>query len=59
MDELKKRLEGVNKSYHNFVMGIIAIARQNDSFPQRIIEFMDAHPDASTSDIVEFAVDLK
>lgn len=59
MDELEKRLKNVKGAYKGFVMGVIVIARHNESFPQKIIDFMDAHPNASTSDIVEFAVDLE
>lgn len=58
MDELKKRLEAVSDTYEDFVGGILAIARKDESFPGRICEFIDNNPDAKSSDIVVFSVEL-
>lgn len=58
MDELRKRLNAVSDTYEDFVSGIVAIARDDESFPQKIIDYIDDNPSAKSSDIVRFAVEL-
>lgn len=58
MEELRQRLWDVSDAYDSFVSGVIAVAKMDKSFPRRIIRFMDDHPDAESSDVVEFASDL-
>lgn len=58
MEELRQRLWDVSDTYDDFVSGIIAVAKKDKSFPRRILGFMDDHPDAESSDIVEFTSDL-
>jgi len=57
MEELKKRLEAVDDSYFDFILGVITYCKRKESRLIAVMKFMDDNPDALSSDIIEFISD--
>ena len=47
-------LNDVPHSYYDFVRGITAYCRKKPQRLEKVMEYMKGHPEASTSDIIEF-----
>lgn len=52
--ELKKLLEGVHGSYPDFVEGTMMTAKRHATYADQIINYIKIHPNATTSDIIEY-----
>lgn len=52
--ELKKCLENVSDSYTDFVIGGLREAKHDTEYAKKIIDFIQKHPDAKTSDIIRY-----
>lgn len=52
--ELKERLENVPDAYPDFVEGIVNYARKKPERMKAVTGYLSGHPDALSSDIVEF-----
>lgn len=55
---LKKALRGVSDSYDDFVRTVMASAQKSPENAEAIKKFMEDNPEAKTSDILEFVIDL-
>ena len=54
IEELTKRLNDVPHSYYDFVAGITTYCRKKPQRLEKVIKYMTSHPEADTSDIIEF-----
>ncbi len=54
MEKFAIRLNNVKKSYYSFVVAVLTYVNNKPSRLPIVEKFMDEHPDASTSDILEF-----
>ncbi len=52
--ELTKMLNDVPHSYYDFVAGITTYCRKKPQRLEKVIKYMKSHPEADTSDIIEF-----
>ncbi len=51
---LKKLLKEVPDAYPDFVNGMIAFLEGEEEITEKIIKYMQEHPDATTSEILEY-----
>ncbi len=51
---LKKLLKAVPDSYSDFVTGMAAFLEGEEELTEKMTEYMQKHPDASTSDIIKY-----
>lgn len=51
---LKKLLKAVPDSYPDFVNGMIAFLEDDTEISEKIIKYMQEHPDATTSEIIKY-----
>ena len=54
MEELIKRLNGVEDSYYGFVAGVVTYVKKKQSRVDAVNDYLDNHPDAVTSEILDF-----
>lgn len=54
MDELLNKLNNVPDSYAGFVMGVLTYAKKKTERLNKVLEYMNNHPDAKSDDILEF-----
>ena len=56
---LKQRLEAISDSYYDFVRGILEDCKdyKHLNIEKQLIDYIDAHPEADTSEILEFEMD--
>ena len=54
MDELKELLINVSDSYYDFVVSILSFAKKKDGRADQLTKFMKTHPEAQTSEIIEY-----
>ena len=57
MEKIAIRLNNVKDSYYSFVVAVMTYVKNKPSRLPIVQKFMDKHPDASTSDILEFISD--
>lgn len=56
MEELKSLLINVTDSYYDFVVGMTSFAGKSDVRCEQLTTFIKDHPEAQTSDIIEYAL---
>ena len=54
VEELRSLLESVDDSYDDFVEGGIMEAESDEGYADRVIGFIKANPNATSSDIIRF-----
>lgn len=54
MEELNQLLLDVPDSYFDFVIGMMAYARNNSDRLDEIVEYLKSHKDVTTSDFLEW-----
>lgn len=54
MEELKRMLEGVCDTYTDFVTGVLVSTKGNEEKQKKMIEFIKTHPNATSSEIIEY-----
>ena len=54
LELLRQRLESVSDSYDTFVKVICDIAKRHPDYVSPMNKYFDDHPDAPTSDVIEF-----
>ena len=61
MTQLDKKvyqaLEAIPDCYSYFLEGVFSDVQGNEAFERQLLAFLDEHPDARTSDILEFELD--
>ena len=53
-DELKKLLENVSDTYYDFVKGALIEAKKDESYAEKLIDYLKNNPDATTSEIIKY-----
>ncbi len=53
MKELRELLDNVSDSYYDFIVGICAAVKSREDGAQLMIDYIKAHPEATSSDIIE------
>lgn len=53
-DELKKLLENVSDTYYDFVEGALIEAKKDESYAEKLINYLKNNPDATTSEIIKY-----
>ena len=53
---LTELLNGVSDSYYDFVVGVLNYAKLKKSNMDAIIEYIENHPQADTSEILEYMI---
>ena len=53
-DEFAIRLNNVSDSYYSFVVAVLTYVKKKPSRKNIVENYLDDHPTASTSDILEF-----
>jgi hypothetical protein len=56
MERLKELLIGVKDSYYDFVVGVLNYAKRKDSSCNAMVMFIEKHPEALSSDILEYMI---
>ena len=56
MEKLIELLGNVKDSYYDFVVGVLNYAKRNDRNLEDITVFIEEHPGADTSDIIEYII---
>lgn len=54
VEELKSLLENVKDSYSDFVRAVPILLRGHEEEKEKVIEYLRTHPDAETSDALEY-----
>lgn len=54
MEELTAMLNNIRDSYYDFVSAMIHYAEKKESRKKALINFLNTHPDANSSDVVLF-----
>ena len=54
MEELSRRLNNVEDSYHDFVVAVLTYVKKKTSRFESVKEYMDNNPDALSADILGF-----
>lgn len=54
LEELRTRLENVPDTYEEFVISGVMEAERDTSIAERVIEYIDNNPEATTSQIIQF-----
>ncbi|MBP5262045.1 MAG: hypothetical protein J6Z43_07970 [Clostridiales bacterium] len=54
MEDLIRKLNNVNGTFQDFVIGVVLYAREDPSHIGLISDYIDNNPEASTSDILMF-----
>ena len=54
MERLKELLIGVKDSYYDFVVGVLNYAKRKESSCDAMVMFIENHPEALSSDILEY-----
>ena len=54
MEEFATRLDSVKDSYYGFIAAVLTYVKKKPSRFAAVSAFMDTHPDALTTDILEF-----
>ncbi len=54
MEELTKRLNAVEDSYYGFVAGVVTYAKKKQARKDAVNDYLDNHPNALTSEILDF-----
>ena len=54
MEKLTELLYGVSDSYYDFVVAVVSYAKRNKNNLEDMESFIEDHPEALTSDILEF-----
>lgn len=57
MEEFTIRLDNVKDSYYGFVVAVLNYVKKKSSRFEAVKAFMDEHPEALSSDILEFISD--
>lgn len=57
LDEMKEILLGVNDSYEGFIKGVLNYVDKKDKRCRVVMEYLEEHPEALSSDILEFISD--
>ena len=57
MTALAARLNSINRSYDSFVAAVMTYINNKPSRQAVVEEFLNSHPDASTSEILSFISD--
>ena len=53
-DEVKKLLENVSDTYYDFVEGALIEAEKDESYAEKLIDYLKNNPDATTSEIIKY-----
>ena len=56
MDRLTELLNGVKDSYYDFVVGVLNYTKRNTKNAEDMISFIEAHPKADSSTILEYMI---
>lgn len=54
--DTKKRLEGLPRSYDNFVKHVCSQIRKHPEFEEKINKFLDDNPEAKPDDVLEYLI---
>lgn len=54
MERLTELLNGVKDSYYDFVVGVLNYAKRNTKNTEDMISFIETHPEADSSTILEY-----
>ena len=54
MEKLQQMLRDVSDSYWDFVEGVMIYAKDKEEHCVELIEYIEEHPEACTSDILKF-----
>ena len=57
MEEFTIKLNQIEDSYYDFVVAVLTYVNKKQSRYEAVRGFMDAHPEALSSDILEFIAD--
>ena len=55
--QLKERLRKVQRSYPDFVNGVPSIVRHKPEIRKKLIEYLEAHEDARSDEVLAFIAD--
>lgn len=58
MEELKNALESVSDCYEDFIDGVMHAARDDEEDAKKIIAFIEANEEVTTSDVIEYLDEL-
>ena len=56
IDKLTELLNGVKDSYYDFVVGVLNYTKRNTKNAEDMISFIEAHPEADSSTILEYMI---
>ena len=54
MEDLIERLNKIDDSYHDFILGISEYAKKKPERLEKVMEYLNQNPDANASEIVYF-----
>ena len=56
MERLKELLDNVYDSYYDFVVGVLGYAKKSNDNLEEMTTYLEQHPDAGSSEIIEFMI---
>ena len=56
MERLKELLDNVHDSYYDFVVGVLGYAKKSNDNLEEMTAYLEQHPDAGSSEIIEFMI---